>query len=70
MRPPEGACRGCQRRTAECHASCEDYKRYKAELAAFNAELKAAKQPEQTANGYAIARHKRMKKRRNHREGS
>ena len=70
MKPPESNCHGCPDRTAECHGSCELYKQYTADLAAYNAAIKAAKKPNQVADEYAIHRRKRMKKERNHRERS
>ena len=34
-------CRGCEERTAECHATCEKYKRYKRELEELKNKKKA-----------------------------
>lgn len=40
MDKPIPSCRYCERRTSECHATCEEYKEYVKANAAYKAENK------------------------------
>lgn len=59
-------CYNCERRSAECHASCEDYKDFAQERREYAERL----HKESVYKGYFIdgARHMRQLKRRRNRE--
>lgn len=40
MNSPAAPCRNCDTRSARCHGSCEKYKAYKDEVAAYKATIK------------------------------
>lgn len=39
MKEPQGPCRGCGDRTAECHATCEKYKDYRKKLEEYRVHI-------------------------------
>lgn len=64
MRGPASPCMNCPDRQAGCHGACERYKSYRTDLDAHKQEQRGLRAGTKDADGYGIARHARMKKRR------
>lgn len=48
------SCYGCEKRHIGCHATCEDYLKYRAERDALNEQIKAEKIKDRNAISTAI----------------
>lgn len=63
-RAPASPCKDCPDRTVGCHGECEKYKAYKRANEAHKQEQRGLRAGSKDADGYGIARHACMKKRR------
>lgn len=58
---PVPPCRRCEERTMGCHASCERYREYKEEVAAYNVKVNAARDRETQATRFMVEQDKRVR---------
>lgn len=61
MPEPRKCCKDCDKRTPECHCTCEDYKAYKKELEEHNAAVRKAKEQENIMSSYIRDNYKKRR---------
>ena len=52
-------CYNCEKRTVNCHCTCEDYKAYKKELEEYNETVRKAKAQDRLMSDYIKANYKK-----------
>lgn len=52
MTEPRKCCKDCEKRSASCHCTCEEYKAYKKELDEYNEIVRKKKEEEYRMNSY------------------
>lgn len=62
MRRPTPKCKGCNDRAPECHATCENYLKYKKALEGYNDKIKEEKSKEVEARDLQIKGKERCNK--------
>ena len=58
-------CKDCQKRSPECHGSCEEYKTQRAELDETNAETRKKYEAQKALDGFLFGNIERTNKRLN-----
>lgn len=61
MPEPRKCCKDCDKRTPECHCTCEDYKEYKKALDEHNAAVRKAKEQENIMSSYIRDNYKKRR---------
>ena len=62
MVKPNSPCKACEKRSAGCHATCDEYGAYKADLSAWRCAIIDAKAKEADVNGVLIKGAKNVNK--------
>ena len=63
----DAPCKGCNDRTAVCHAVCERYRKWQSDHAAEVQSLRSTRSPGILADSYAIDKMRKIKKKRRRR---